>query len=79
MFALIILYIFGSILYFICTGHEDAQHYLNPVENYYSWRKLNVVGVLFFTLLINLLLAPFALLYWFIKLFYFIFTVGRNN
>ena len=76
---LIILYFVGSFTYFVYTGTTADYHYFNPVENYFSWKKLNVVGVLFFTLLLNLLFAPFAALYWFIKFFCFIFTVGRND
>lgn len=75
--ALTIIYFTGSFIYFVCTG-LSGHHYFNPVENYYSWEKLNIVGVLFFTLLLNLLFTPFALLYWVIKLFCFIFTVGRK-
>lgn len=35
-------------------------------------------GVAVFTLLINLLLLPYAAFYWAYKLFYWLFTVGRK-
>ena len=52
--------------------------FLNPIENYEEWEKLNWFGVAVFTLLINLILLPYAVFYWIYKLFYWLFTVGRE-
>ena len=46
--------------------------------NYYEWNKLNWLGVIVFTLLLNCVFAPFALFYWAIKILVFTFTVGRR-
>ena len=76
--ALGAIYIIASFIYFIVTGMSKEYHYFNPVTNYYhEWKKLNVLGVLVFTLLLNIALAPWAIIYWVIKFFVFIFTVGR--
>ena len=73
-----IIYFVFSFIYFAVTGMVKDHHYLNPINNYYhEWEKLNVLGVLVFTLLLNIALAPWAIIYWVIKFFVFIFTVGR--
>ena len=56
----------------------DDCPFLNPIENYEEWKKLNWFGVAVFTLLINLILLPYAVFYWIYKLFYWLFTVGRE-
>jgi hypothetical protein len=78
MIALVTIYFLFSFIYFTVTGMVKDHHYLNPINNYYyEWKKLNVLGVLVFTLLLNIVLAPWAIIYWVIKFFVFIFTVGR--
>ena len=52
--------------------------YFNPVENYKNWHCLNWLGVSVFTIIINLLFLPIAILYWISRFFAFIFTVGRR-
>ena len=52
--------------------------YFNPVENYKNWYCLNWLGVSVFTIVINLLFLPMAILYWIFRFFAFIFTVGRR-
>jgi hypothetical protein len=64
--------------YFGSTGANAGHHYLNPIINYEEWYKLNVFGVFVLTLLLNVLFFPFAMLYWFIKILIFLFTVGRR-
>ena len=76
--ALGVIYFIASFIYFVATGIVKYHHYLNPINNYYyEWKKLNVLGVLVFTLLLNIILAPWAIIYWVIKFFVFIFTVRR--
>ena len=72
------VYIILSFVYFAFTGLHASYHYFNPIVNYEEWNKLNVFGVLMFTLLINILFAPWAIIYWAIKFFVFVFTVGRR-
>lgn len=76
--AFIVSYVIIFFVYAIASGSYAGHHYLNPLDNYEEWDKLNVFAVLVFTLLLNILFAPFAILYWIIKLLVFIFTVGRN-
>jgi hypothetical protein len=79
MIALGVIYFIFSFIYFVATGMTKDHHYFNPINNYYyEWKKLNVLGVLVFTLLLNIILAPWAIIYWVIKFFVFIFTVGRR-
>ena len=74
------VYFLTSFIYFVLTGMFKEHHYLNPIVNYYhEWKRLNVLGVLVFTLLLNIALAPWAIIYWVIKFFVFIFTVGRKE
>lgn len=74
--------ILGIILYFVISLKIiidfDGCPFLNPIENYEEWEKLNWFGVAVFTLLINLFLLPYAVFYWIYKLFYWLFTVGRE-
>lgn len=78
MIGFILLYVMFSLIYFGVTGMVKTYHYLSPIVNYYDhWTKLNVLGTLVFTLLLNIALAPWAIIYWVIKFFVFIFTVGR--
>lgn len=72
------IYFVLSFSYLVFTGSHAGHHYFDPIDNYDEWDKLNIFGVLVFTLLLNLLFAPFALLYWTIKILVFIFTVGRR-
>lgn len=77
--ALSTVYIVISFAYFACTGMYAGHHYFNPIDNYEEWDKLNAIGVGVFTLMLNFLFAPFALLYWTIKILVFTFTVGRRE
>ena len=47
----------------------------NPVRNYNEWRKLNWYGVSVITLILNVVLFPYAFVYWMI---YKLFTIGRK-
>lgn len=54
--------------------YEDFD-FFNPIRNYEEWRSLNWFGVIFFTLLLNILMPTLAFGYWFYKLC----TVGRRK
>lgn len=47
----------------------------NPVRNYNEWHKLNWYGVSVTTLILNVVLFPYAFVYWMI---YKLFTIGRK-
>ena len=72
------IYFILSFYYLIGTGSYAGHHYFNPIDNYEEWDNLNMFGVLVFTLLINILFAPWAIIYWVFKLLVTIFTVGRR-
>ena len=79
MIAAVLLYVMFSCIYLGVTGVTKTYHYFDPITNYYDhWTRLNVLGTLVFTLLLNIVLAPWAIIYWVIKFFVFIFTVGRR-
>ena len=72
------MYCVLSFCYFVGTGSHAGHHYFNPIDNYEEWDKLNIFGVLVFTLLISILLAPWAMIYWITKILVAMFTVGRK-
>ena len=49
--------------------------FFNPIRNYNKWRSMNWFGVGVCTLFLNIILLPYAIIYWIYKLF----TVGRKN
>lgn len=61
---------------FVCLviDPEDFS-FFNPIRNYKKWSSMNWFGVIFFTLLLNIILPVYAFGYWFYKLC----TVGRNT
>ena len=69
--SIIELIIFAT--YESSTG-RFAFSLLNPIANYKAWGNMNWFGVIFFTLLLNILCPVYSLLYWFGKLC----TVGRK-
>ena len=73
-----ILYFVIAFFYLISTFAYNGTYYFNPIENYEDWKNLNWLGVLTFTLLLNVFFAPFAIIYWVGKFFVFIFTFGRR-
>jgi hypothetical protein len=72
------IYLVLSFTYLVGTGAYAGHHYFNPIVNYEEWHKLNIFGVLVFTLLLNFLFAPWAIIYWVIKILVVLFTIGRR-
>ena len=72
------IYFVLSFSYLVGTGAYGGHHYFNPIVNYIEWDKLNMFGVLVFTLLINILCAPWAIIYWVFKTLVVMFTIGRR-
>lgn len=72
------IYFILSFCYLVETGSRAGHHYFNPLDNYEEWDKLNMFGVLVFTLLLSILFAPWAIIYWVFKILVAMFTVGRR-
>ena len=79
------LFLLCGMVYFVISlvmlaviENKYGHYFFNPIKNYYEWKYLNVFGVLFFTLLINIVFAPFAIFYWILEILKFVFTVGRR-
>lgn len=47
----------------------------NPIINYNEWTQFNWFGIIVMTLFLNIILFPYAIVYWIYKLF----TVGRKE
>lgn len=56
----------------------NGNWYLNPIENYEAWENLNFPTVIILTILLNIIFAPYAVLYWLVQFLKFTTTVGRN-
>ena len=88
-FIFIILPIVWSLIgFFILDGYENNSFvfnrysdssfaYLNPVWLYNNY-KVNIIGALLLTILFNALCPIITVIYWIIKLVYWICTVGRK-
>ena len=66
-----------SLLEFIilCGIETEDFSFFNPIRNYKQWSGINWFGVIFLTLLLNIVFPVYAIGYWFYKLC----TVGRKN
>ena len=62
----------GFIPYYVSW---DNFHIFNPIRNYNTWTHVNWFGIVIITLLLNVVFAPYAIVYWIYKLF----TVGRKD
>lgn len=54
---------------------EITLSILNPIINYNEWTQFNWFGIIVMTLFLNIILFPYAIVYWIYKLF----TVGRKE
>ena len=63
----------------IVTSDNFDVGVFHPVRNYKEWNKINVFGVCILTLLINVLLLPFAIIFWVGYFIHTIFTIGRRD
>lgn len=75
----IYLMVFAYVVYtgIILLGTISSFHGVcfNPIKNYNKWTKFNWFGITVITLVINIIFLPYAICYWFYKLF----TVGRKE
>lgn len=58
-----------------CLVDLEDLSFCNPIRNYKKWSNINWFGVIFFTLLLNIICPVYAFGYWFYKLC----TVGRKK
>ena len=63
----------GSSSYFVKGW--NSLYIFNPIRNYNTWTQFNWFGIAVMTLLLNVVFAPYAIVYWVYKLF----TVGRKE
>ena len=62
------------IIFLPVIATEEGLSFFNPIRNYKKWYLMNWFGVIFFTLLLNIILPTLAFVYWFYK----ICTFGRR-
>ena len=79
MTILLVVYTVFTIPCLVAMYRYNGTFYFDIFENYETWDKLNWFAVIFFTLLINVFFAPYAVIYWAKRFFVFIFTVGRGG
>ena len=73
--SIIIGWYFLGFVGIIACCNDFYLYFLNPIRNYNKWRSMNWFGVGVSTLFLNIILLPYAIIYWIYKLF----TVGRKN
>ena len=73
-FITIVATIVETLFMFIALNIQDLS-FFNPIRNYKQWSSMNWFGVIFFTLLLNIIIPVYAFGYWFYKLC----TIGRNK
>ena len=59
--------------------NQNTVSYFYFKSNRLRWKKLNWVGIIFFTLLFNVLFFPLAIFHWVFVLFAYIFTAKRRG
>jgi len=74
----LVIYVVSTLLYLVQDDILFNLSFLNPIKIYRNWSSLNWFGVLVFSICLNILWLPYAIIYWTIKLIYFLLTVGRN-
>lgn len=78
---LIALYIFCAYIIvsfiFIMNRNYDMT-FLSPIRNYKKYKALNWFGIIVMTLLFNIIMFPYANIYWAWRIIKFLFTVGRK-
>lgn len=76
--SLILLIFAWGFIGFICliVFADLDLSILNPIRNYNKWDKMNWFGIAITTIILNIALLPYAIIYWMI---YKLFTVGRKK
>ena len=73
----IVLYV--AITFDIIMNRNFDFSFLNPLRNYRVWHMLNWFGIGVMTIFSNVIFLPYAIIYWLVKLIYFLITVGRKE
>lgn len=81
-----VIVIMGTIgIYMIITFNIIFERnfdisFLNLIRNYKEWcYTLNWLGIGIMTVFLNIIFLPYAIIYWLVKLIYFLITVGRKE
>lgn len=72
--GLFMVFIYLFITFPFILELKDFSIY-NPIRNYKEWTSFNWFGITIITIIINIVLLPYAIGYWIYKLF----TVGRKE
>lgn len=78
LIAISIVFYFGVTFDYVMRRDFDVS-FLNPIVNYKNWRMLNWFGIGMMTLFLNVIFIPYSVIYWLVKLIYFLITVGRKK
>lgn len=62
-----------NLVFLIEVKNGDTLSLFNPIRNYNTWTQYNWFGIVIITILLNIILFPYAISYWIHKLF----TIGR--
>lgn len=73
----VVLYV--AITFYIIVNRNFDFSFLNPLRNYRAWHMLNWFGIGVMTIFSNVIFLPYAIIYWLVKLIYFLITVGRKE
>lgn len=69
------LFIICNICFVIWINNWNSLSIFNPIITYNKWTVFNWFGVAIITILLNIVLLPYAIVYWIYKLF----TIGRKE
>lgn len=76
---LFFIMVYVSITFDIIMKRDFDFSFLNPLRNYKEWHMLNWFGIGIMTIFSNIIFLPYAIIYWLVKLIYFLITVGRKE
>ena len=69
------LFIICNICFVIWIKNWNSLSIFNPIRNYNKWIAFNWFGISTITILLNIILLPYAIVYWIYRLF----TIGRKE
>lgn len=67
----------GFIIVVLSCHFPDLDEYLNPLRIYHN-THLNIFGCIVFMIVRNLLCPLTSIIYWIVRFFYWLMTVGRE-
>lgn len=75
MVIMLFLFIICNISFPFWINNWNSLSIFNPIITYNKWIVFNWFGIATITILLNIILLPYAIVYWVCKLF----TIGRNG